>query len=241
MKLRSYWVALLAAAPLMLVTASASASAFPDTSTFTYNGYNVVDNTNVTINADSVNGTFGSGQIVLTGAGPNAGQVLPTWCLDVFYDLQGSGTFTLISPPFNDNGGDSSGTQISPATLAQIASLVRYGDQNVSVGVTSPAVQLAIWDVEYASFGYKFVSANPDVNSLAALLVGQANGTAGPGLPAFPTGYLKELVAVGSDGHQLNQGLVTATPIPGALLLFGSAIAAAGGAAWFNKRRQDEI
>jgi len=235
MRLRNFLAATLAAAPLMLVAGSALAG------TFTYSSYYVVNNTNVTIQAGSVNGTFGSGQIDLVGAGPNAGQVLPTWCLDVYYDLQGSGTFSIIPPPFNNAGGDSSGGAISPDALAKIASLVHYGDQNASVGYTSSAVQLAIWDVEYAGLGYTFDSASADVNSFANSLVKQVNGQVGPQLPAFPVSYLQELVAVGPGGYQFNQGLVTATPLPGALLLFGSAIAAVGGATWFNKRHHEEV
>ena len=234
MKLRNYLAAAVAAAPLALVAGSASAG------TFTYSGYNVVNNTNVVIQAGSVNGTFGSGQIDLVGSGPDAGKTLPTWCIDAFYDLQGSGTYNIVSPPFNNSGGDVTGQSIDSTTLAKIANLVHYGDANVSVGITSPAVQLAIWDVEYAGYGYTFTSSNADVNSEVTSLVNQANGTAGPGLAVLPISYLKEVVLVGPGGNQLNQGLVyelSSVPIPGALLLFGSAIAAVGGMNWINKRR----
>ena len=106
MKLRNYLAAAVAAAPLALVAGSASAG------TFTYSGYNVVNNTNVVIQAGSVNGTFGSGQIDLVGSGPDAGKTFPTWCIDAFDDLQGSGTYNIVSPPFNNSGGDVTGQSI---------------------------------------------------------------------------------------------------------------------------------
>jgi len=205
--------------------------------TFTYDGYSVVNNTNVVINAGPTQGTFGSGQIDLIGSGPNQGQTLPTWCIDVFYDLQGQGTYSIVAPPLNNMGGDFNGTVIPSTTLAKIASLVRYGNANVNVGGTSPAVQLAIWDVEYAGYGYTFTSTNGAVNTQTAGLVTQANNAT---LPALPISYLREVVLVGADGHELNQGLVFATPIPGALLLFGSAVAAVGGATWFVNRREHD-
>lgn len=230
MRRHNYRAVAMAVVPLMLIGGPAMAS------TFTYSGYNVVNNTDVVIQAGPTNGTFGSGQIDLIGSGPNAGQTLPTWCIDVFYDLQSSGTYNIVAPPLNNMGSDINGTAISPTTLNEIASLVHYGDANVSVGVTSPAVQLAIWDVEYAGYGYSFTSTNGSVNSMVTTLVNEANGGS---LPALSANYLREVVLVGPDGHELNQGLVyevSSVPIPGALLLFGSVVAAIGGVTWIGRR-----
>ncbi len=95
------------AAALLAGTGIASAA------TFDYGSYSVVNEVNVTISAGSGTpalpsgfeyGYFGSGQIILHGTGPNAGQTLDVWCIDATHILQNSDTYTIISPPFTNNG-----------------------------------------------------------------------------------------------------------------------------------------
>ena len=119
---------------------------------FTYSGYNVVNQQNVTItdSALGVNGLQGgSGQIDLYGSGANVGQTLDTWCIDIQHDLQGSGTYTF---------GYATPVTLTAAQASEIGGLIAFGDNNLyksvdgqSASDTSAAVQQAIWTIEYGS------------------------------------------------------------------------------------------
>ena len=194
-------LAVAAAGLLALTAGSASAS------TFDYNGYSVVDEINVTISGSpGQNGYFGSGQIDLNGKNG----VLATWCLDVFDDLQGSGSYNIVSSGFTDDGGRPGSTPIAASTMEDIGSLIHWGDNHLDAnihhlgsGLVSAAVQLAIWTIEYSGTpGAKFTSDNSNVNKLVKWLVHQAEEAGNGKLGAF-TGNLEEVI----DPFN-NQGLI---------------------------------
>jgi hypothetical protein len=197
--------AVAAAGFLALTAGSASAS------TFDYNGYSVVDEINVTISGSpGQNGYFGSGQIDLIGTGANKGETLATWCLDVFDDLQGSGSYNIISSGFTDDGSRPGSPAIASSTMEDIGSLIHWGDSHLNAniphfgtGLVSAAVQLAIWTIEYSGTpGAKFTSDNSSVNKMVKWLVHQAEENGNGKLGAF-TGNLEEVI----DPFN-NQGLV---------------------------------
>ena len=191
---------------------------------FTYSGYNVVNSPNdikISGNVGETGGTYGAGQIQLTGTGANAGQVLNTWCIDAFDILQGSDTYTVVSSPFTNNGKVYSAVglpeDIGATTLNAIGELVGYGDSHINASQdTSAAVQLAIWRVEYSDATFASLN-NNNVNDLAGNLVAAAEaGTLGPAVA------LRELVDPGN-----NQGLafqVSAVPLPASLPMFSAAL-----------------
>jgi len=226
---------LLGATAASLIVLSGSAFA----ATFDYSSYNVVNNLNVQIaagplNGLSTNGTYGSGQIDLTGAGANLGQTLYTWCIDAFHDLQGNGLYNIVSPPLNNAGGDSRGTAISASTLGQIGALMTYGDAHIADNYfTSSAVQIAIWDTEYAGLGYSFTSGDSNVTGLVSTLLGEVGSW-------NPVNNVQEVIALNNDGHAINQGLgyISAVPLPGAAMMFGASLLALGGFGWKARQKK---
>lgn len=212
----------------------AAGSAWADTLTpqqaaaltsFTYSSYSVVNEINVTIsNSPGQNGHFGSGQIDLIGTSTNAGEVLATWCIDVFDDLLGSDHYNVVSTAFTNDGGRIGGALIgSPSPLGEIGALVHWGDNNLGPTINSAAVQLAIWTIEYP--GASFISDNGAVNSLVPTLVSNAqNGS----LPAFYG--LGEVVDPGNNqglvfevGGRINTSLASPLPSTWTMMLIGFA------------------
>ncbi len=207
--IRSCGLGVALAAALRAGTGIASAA------TFDYGSYSVVNEVNVHINPGSGTptlpsgfeyGYFGSGQIILHGTGPNAGQTLDVWCIDATHILQWSDTYQIISDPTTNNGNvfgpDST---LTPLQLGEIGALVKWGDANINVyaGV-SAAVQLAIWTIEYP--GATFTSDSSTVNFWVPILVGDAE-THARGFALF---YGLSEVVDPTD----NQGLVFLTPTP---------------------------
>jgi hypothetical protein len=215
--------------------------------TFTYGSYSVVNDINVTISAGSGSpalpngfeyGYFGSGQIVLYGSGPNINQTLDVWCVDATHILQGSDTYTVVSPTTNNGGVGGPNSAIS--NLGEIGALVNWGDANInSNNLNSAATQLAIWMIEYP--GATFTSDSAAVNALVPILVVDAQ----TGAPGFaPSINLGEVVnPLNPNG---NQGLIfggpvtigtTVTPVPAALPLLASGLGAMGLFGWRRKRK----
>ncbi len=211
-----------AAGLLMLTVGSASAGVLTPAqadllSSFDYNGYSVINNTNVSLSGPVGQvGTYGSGQIDLNGTGPNAGQILATWCIDVFDDLRGSDNYNVIFTGFTNNGSAPGGTALTNAQINDIGRLVYWGDANINTNTNnSPAAQLAIWSIEYQGTGDTFTSSVGAVNTLVGSLVTQAeNGSLGS------IALLKEVINPGLTQGTGNQGLVyevgttTALPTP---------------------------
>jgi hypothetical protein len=197
---------------------------------FSYSGYSVVNNTDVTISGPvGLNGTYGSGQIDLTGTGTNANQILPAWCIDIFHDLQGADNYSIVSPPFTTDGGNGgAGSSVITSTqLAEIGEVVHWGDLNINANTSnSPAAQLAIWTIEYQGTGDTFSSSSGAVNSLVTTLVGEAElNTLGP------SALLEEVVDPGINQQGLvfevalptNTNLVTPLPSTWTMLIAGFA------------------
>ena len=99
----------------------------------TYSSYSVVGNVTVTINypPSIINEMGGSGQIVLTTPGGN----VPTWGIDIFDFLQGSGTYT-ISSQLDNHGGI--GTPLSPTVVGEIGALITHGNGFIADGFAYP-------------------------------------------------------------------------------------------------------
>ncbi len=215
----------------MIATLFAATGAASAATTFEYSGYGVVNEVNVTIGIGSntptlptgfVTGYYGSGEIVLYGAGPNAGQTLDVWCIDATHDLQGSDTYTIISPPTTNNGGFVAGpnSALSHTQLGEIGALINWGNANINTySWASAAVQLAIWTIEYP--GATFTSDSGTVNTeVSTFLVPDAESATNGFAPFYG---LSEVVNPNNpDG---NQGLtfITPTPLPAswALMLGG--------------------
>jgi hypothetical protein len=203
-----------AAGGLLVLTAGAASAGTvltPDQAyfltSFSYNGYSVVNNTDVTIAGPvGLNGTYGSGQIDLTGT--NANQILPAWCIDIFHDLQGADNYAIVSPPFTTDGGNGgAGSSVITSTqLTEIGELVHWGDININASSSnSPAAQLAIWTIEYQGTGDTFTSSSGAVNSLVTMLVSEAeHDTLGS------SALLEEVVDPGIN----QQGLVFEVALP---------------------------
>ncbi len=120
-----------------------------------------------------------AGQIVLTGTD----SAMPTrpafsiyaWCVDLYHDIAiGSNTYTFTiggAPVTNGNGG-----AISAAVGKQLATLAAYGNSllaGASAGnaTVSTAIQIAIWQTEYATAnggpGFSFTDSGSDASVLA--------------------------------------------------------------------------
>ena len=110
------------------------------------------------------------GQIKLNGSGANAGSNAYLYCLDLYDNLAGSGTFTLnavaanagATVPHAANSGGSDLT-LTAFQVQQIGALI-YNGFDGSAGATnnatnqalSAATQLAIWNVEYGPGTYSY-------------------------------------------------------------------------------------
>jgi len=181
---------------------------------FNYNGYNVVNNTNVTLSGPVGQiGTFGSGRIDLYGTGSNTGQYLATWCLDVFDDLRGSDNYTVTFPPLTNDGGAGrfglGASVLNPTQLTDVGILVHWGDIHITDDTAySAATQLAIWDVAYHGTGDTFTSSSTAVNNEVSYLM---TNLASLG----PAAFLKEVVdPVYNQGLVFEVGTSTSLPTP---------------------------
>lgn len=232
MRVGATGVALSLATTLLATTGVASAA------TFTYGSYSVVNEINVTIGESNSTGIppgyetgyFGSGQIVLHGTGPNAGQMLNVWCIDATHDLQWSDTDTFIhpNPSLSNNGGAPGGSQLSLIVLGEIGALVDWGDANINKNYyNSAAVQLAIWSIEYP--GGTFVSDSGNVNTLVKTLIADAeNQTNGF---SWSTNLFEVI------DPKDNQGLIGATPLPSTWTMMLIGLAGLGLLTYHRRRR----
>ena len=122
--------------------------------TFQYDSYSTINAQTINVLSPTV-GYGEMGQLILNGAGPNSGQTLTAWCLDVSVYLTTSGTYTL--GPLTTAGAGGSNPALTTGQISEIGSLMLNGlssDTN-----SSAATQLAIWMLEYGSeFNYSGVS-----------------------------------------------------------------------------------
>jgi hypothetical protein len=149
---------LLAAAAVMGLTASASASTTIDITNVQvpYGDYGVTL-TGGTLPGPSPYSVYLAGQIVLT---TNYG-LLGTWCVDLFHDIYLGGSYTYTTGPLSTDNSGSSASSSNPLTttqMTQISYLAAYGNaalltmpfaNSTAEDDFSAAVQAAIWQVEY--------------------------------------------------------------------------------------------
>ena len=149
---------------------------------------------------------------------------LVAWCVDLFHEVQTGGGQNLqyeLGTVTTDNA--SSPTTLSATQQTRIANLAAYGQSLIGTaqGTTDnlPAVQLAIWSVEYPTFSYTGAAGAP----VAATLQHDLSG------PGYDTGLLA------LSGTQTfvtaSQSVNNATapvPEPAALALLSSGLALLG-------------
>jgi hypothetical protein len=200
--------------------------------TFQYDGYNIINAQ--TINVLSPTVAYGEmGQLILNGAGPNSGQTLPAWCLDISTNLTTSGTYTV--GPLTTAGSGGSNPALTAGQISEIGSLMLNGlssDTN-----SSAATQLAIWMLEYGSnFSYSGVS-----SVVTALALTYENNVMPGGKWYCPNCTVTLLSSQGDQnlGYALPQGSgnISAVPLPATLPLFATGLGALGLLGWRRKRK----
>jgi hypothetical protein len=206
----------LALAATILATADVASA-----STFTYSGYSVANEQNIQIlTPNDIYG--GSGQIALQGSGPNAGETIFAWCLDVFTYLAGSGTYTV--GPLTIAGSGSPNPTLTPQQIGEIGGLINYGNTHINASYdVSSAIQIAIWMVEYGNaFSYSGTSVSD--SNLALQYYTEVTGGALP---------LDENVSLLSESN--NQYLAFLSPLPSTWTMM--LIGLAGIGLYFSTRR----
>ena len=200
---------------------------------FVYSGFNVINQQNISFTAPRVI-TGGAGEIDLHGSGPNAGQTLDVWCIDLLHDLQTSALYNIV--PLTNAGAGGGNPTLTNAQLAQMGSLMIHGAASVlnnAFGFDgSAAFQLAIWSIEYP--GNLLDNASGALAVLVTALV--ANVQTG-GIWDCPTCTVMQL-----DVTPQNQVLafgVDAVPLPATVWLFGGALAGLG--ALMRRRKQTSV
>ena len=216
----------------LLASAIALAGVPAHASQFDYGSFSEINGQNIAITSP-VNEGVSAGMIVLTGAGPNVGQTIDAWCVDLFDRLQSSAIYNIV--PLTNAGSGFPNPALSNQQISELGSLMIHGQSSV-LGNTfgldgSAAFQLAIWNVEYG--GSLLDSASGALATLVAALVANVQ----PGhVWDCPTCSVDLL-----DAPAQNQVLafgVDATPLPAAVWLFGSGV---GGAALLMRRRKRKL
>jgi PEP-CTERM motif-containing protein len=226
--LKQFWVLTLSIlAGFSFEVAAASAA------TFQYDGYNITNAQ--TINVLSPTAASGEmGQLVLNGTGPNAGQTLSAWCLDVFTYLTTSGTYTVS--PLTTAGSGGSNPALTAGQISEIGSLMVNGMSSNSN--SSAATQLAIWMLEYGSnFNYNGVSST--VVSLAL----DYESNVRPGGKWYCPNCTVTLLSLQGDqtlgfGNLPPSASLSAVPLPATLPLFATGLGALGLLGWRRKRKR---
>ena len=194
-------LSLLTAAVVMLAAAPATADQFD------YGSFSVINQQNITFTLPLAR-TGGAGEIVLHGTGPNAGQTLDAWCIDLFDNLASSSIYNIV--PLTNAGGR----------------FVTFFDWRRA----SAAFQLAIWNIEYQ--GDLLDNASGALATLVAVLVSRVQ----PGGIWECPGCSVDQLDVLPQNQVLAFGVPSETPLPSAMLLFATGIG--GAAALLRKRRK---
>jgi hypothetical protein len=217
---------------LLLSLAFAGALAMPaQAGQFDYGSFGQVNGQNITITSPNSIGVS-AGMIVLNGTGPNAGQTLDAWCVDLFDHLQANAIYNIV--PLTTAGVGAPNPILTNQQIAELGSLMIHGTQS-TLGNTfgldgSAAFQLAIWNVEYQ--GSLLDNASGALATLVAALV--ANVQPG-GLWDCPTCSV-ELLDAPAQNQVLAFGVVPdATPLPGAVWLFAGGLGLLGA---FTRKRK---
>ena len=202
--------------------------------TFQYDSYSTINAQTINVLSPTV-GYGEMGQLILNGAGPNSGQTLPAWCLDVSVYLTTSGTYTL--GPLTTAGAGGSNPALTTGQISEIGSLMLNGlssDTN-----SSAATQLAIWMLEYGSeFSYSGVS-----SAVTALALTYESNVMPGGEWYCPNCTVTLLSSLGDQslGYALlpteGGGTLPAVPLPATLPLFATGLGALGLLGWRRKRK----
>ncbi len=105
--------------------------------------------------------------MTLIGSGADSGKDLSVWCLDVFTYLLGSDTYQVGPLTIAGAGGSSLNPALTTQQIGEIGALIVHGNSLIhTLPDVSAAIQLAIWEVEYA--GFKYTGLNSGAISLAA-------------------------------------------------------------------------
>ena len=132
---------------------------------FTYGSYTVVNEQVISIQSPT-NVSGGVGEIVLSGSGPNAGQTLLAWCLDIYTYLNNASTYNLGTLTNAGTGG--ANPTLTNTQLGEIGALMANGERLINSSPNqSAATQLAIWAVEYGLPNFKFSGLSSDTVNLA--------------------------------------------------------------------------
>jgi len=202
--------------------------------TFQYDSYSTINAQTINVLSPTV-GYGEMGQLILNGAGPNSGQTLTAWCLDVSVYLTTSGTYTL--GPLTTAGAGGSNPALTTGQISEIGSLMLNGlssDTN-----SSAATQLAIWMLEYGSeFSYSGVS-----SAVTALALTYESNVMPGGEWYCPNCTVTLLSSLGDQslGYALlpteGGGTLPAVPLPATLPLFATGLGALGLLGWRRKQK----
>jgi hypothetical protein len=196
---------------------------------FDYGSFSQVDPQNVTLFSPVSRGVS-AGMLVLNGTGPNAGQTIDAWCVDVFDTLFSSAIYNIV--PLTTAGVGFPNPVLTNQQIAELGSLMIHGTQS-TLGNTfgldgSAAFQLAIWNVEYQ--GSLLDNASGALATLVAALVANVQ----PGGIWDCPGCSVELLDAPAQNQVLAFG-VDATPLPGAVWLFAGGLGLLGA---FTRKRK---
>ena len=223
---------------LMLALAALAFTTAARADTFTYNSFTVDPGLPVTITDPSVgvSGQFKFGSITLQGSGPNAGQSLLAWCVDIITTLNTSGVYNIV--PFPGPGSVGNGNPVISATqVNEMASLIL--NEHNPLDNNPGATQLAIWKLEYGS-GITFSSLNSIVDA-DILLATTLAADAAPGGSLNVPGAELNLLDVVPTNQILATAIVGQTPLPPALTLFGGGLALIGGLGLRRKKEPRSV
>jgi hypothetical protein len=205
----------------LLASVAALCAAPAKADQFDYGSFGQINGENVTIISPISRGVS-AGELVLNGTGPNAGQTLDAWCVDLFDTLQASAIYNIV--PLTTAGVGFPNPILTGQQIAEMGSLMVHGtadvpgDPNINA---SAAFQLAIWNVEYQ--GSLLDNASGPLATLVALLVAnvQPGGVwdcPGCGVDLLDAPAQNQILAFGVD----------ATPLPGAVWLFAGGLGVLG-------------
>jgi hypothetical protein len=217
-------LALLAIASLLIAALPAQADQFD------YSSFGQVNAQNITITSPTSIGVS-AGMIVLNGTGPNAGQTLDAWCVDLFDHLQTNAVYNIV--PLTTAGVGFPNPILTNQQIAELGSLMIHGTQS-TLGNTfgldgSAAFQLAIWNVEYQ--GSLLDNASGALATLVAALVANVQ----PGGVWDCPGCSVELLDAPAQNQVLAFGVPSTTPLPGAAWLFMGGLGLLGA---FTRKRK---
>jgi hypothetical protein len=212
------------ALPLFAVGVAAATPVYAES--FTYNGAGLVNGQDISIRSPIRAGSEAGG-IILNGSGPNAGQQILAWCLDLYNDLNNRGTY-LIEPLTGAGSGGRNPT-LSQQQIGEIGALMAYGDTHLYETNVSAAIQIAIWTVEYgSSFVYSGIS-----NALATLVSAYVTDvTSGAWAPNTNVSLL-------SSARDQNLGYLDPTPLPSTWIMMLGGLLGLGLVAYGGARRSE--